>query len=264
MSESFIIASEQKEAEPGQEGAALAFISSLLEAAHLKARRLQEVHWQSGGSQPLALQSIETSFDVALFQWPDLPGLDHLLLHSASRAILAGERELVLVGQEWQHHTAAALLASPAAVGKYNLLPLVRIDSRLTLPAEPERWASSLRTILQKRAQSALEKIRAAEQAVAQATPYEAESVPEVQAAEALPIPEAIHWLAASQSIDPQAVEAAFPQARRLVALPPAPPGAFFLLAALLKALENSRTRWGVLLSGAQQGAALATVIERF
>ena len=264
MSESFIIAIEQKENEPEQDGAALTFISSLLEAAHLKARRLQEIHWQSASPQPLTLSSIETSPDVVLFQWPDLPDLDHLLLHSTSRAILAGERELVLLGQEWQHHTAAVLLASPAAVGKYNLLPLARIESRLTLPAEPERWASSLRVILQKRAQLALEKIRAAEQAVAQSTPYEAESVPEVQAADILPIPEEINWLATSQPIDPQPIEAAFPHARRLVALPPAPPGAIFLLAALLKALENSRTRWGVLLSDAQQGAALTTVIERF
>ncbi len=57
-------------------------------------------------------------------------------LFFAAQSILCEDAELVLVGGAENDETAALLLAGPAAVGVYNLLPLARIDARSLSGAE--------------------------------------------------------------------------------------------------------------------------------
>ena len=50
-------------------------------------------------------------------------------LFFAARSILCEDADLVLVGGAQDGQSAALLLASPAAVGVYNLMPLARVDA---------------------------------------------------------------------------------------------------------------------------------------
>jgi hypothetical protein len=51
-------------------------------------------------------------------------------LFFAAQSILCEDVELVLVGGSQDGESAALLLASPAVVGIYNLMPLARLDAR--------------------------------------------------------------------------------------------------------------------------------------
>lgn len=57
-------------------------------------------------------------------------------LFFAAQSILCEDADLVLVGGAQNGEAAALLLAGPAAVGVYNLLPLARIDARSLTGAE--------------------------------------------------------------------------------------------------------------------------------
>ena len=68
-----------------------------------------------------------------LLKWTGPVGSPHYLLHAMSRSILVGDCDLAVVAQMEQSAGSAALLASPKAVGRYNLLPRARILERWEL-----------------------------------------------------------------------------------------------------------------------------------
>ncbi|KPL73561.1 hypothetical protein ADN00_14555 [Ornatilinea apprima] len=63
--------------------------------------------------------------------WPAESGLQHFLLQQAARTLLAGDAHLAAVVEAG---AGAALLASPEAVGVYNLSPRAALLARLGLP----------------------------------------------------------------------------------------------------------------------------------
>jgi len=63
--------------------------------------------------------------------WPVQSGLQHFLLQQAARTLLAGDAHLAAVVEAG---AGAALLASPEAVGVYNLSPRAALLARLGLP----------------------------------------------------------------------------------------------------------------------------------
>jgi hypothetical protein len=67
-------------------------------------------------------------------------------LFFAAQSILCGDADLVLVGGSQDGQCAALLLAGPAAVGIYNLLPLARIDARSLVSAEDALKQAGLST----------------------------------------------------------------------------------------------------------------------
>ncbi|HZU87295.1 MAG TPA: DUF559 domain-containing protein [Anaerolineaceae bacterium] len=84
---------------------------------------IDEAHWfgmpeQSLGSDPTS------------FSWPALPGLQARLLQDCARMIQAAERSLVLLASPM----GVALLASPRAIGRLNLMPDVRLNAWGSLP----------------------------------------------------------------------------------------------------------------------------------
>lgn len=57
-------------------------------------------------------------------------------LFFATQSILCQDADLVLVGGGQGGQSAGLLLASPASVGVYNLMPLARVDARSLISAE--------------------------------------------------------------------------------------------------------------------------------
>lgn len=93
----------------------------LMQMAGAREEWLDAVYWRAdalGGMCPCP---------VPLFEWGAGPLSDHHLLQAAAWAILSGERHLLAVGTGDNHF---ALLASPQAVGRYNLMPEVRLTAR--------------------------------------------------------------------------------------------------------------------------------------
>ncbi len=71
---------------------------------------------------------------------------DHFLLQAAGRAVMLEQRSLAVIVEEKQGKLAALALASPRAVGRYNLLPHARLVflPSLQSSAAPEEMAARL------------------------------------------------------------------------------------------------------------------------
>ncbi len=253
LSETFLIAALQQEAETATPQQTESMLKSVLQKARLKPHRVQEIHWfgddlTSEQISPLLPKS-------ARYSWAD-PSLQHFVLQSTAQACACAERDLVLLGQTWENHACGLLVASTHATGRDNLLPAARIAARLTFHGlQAETLFPVINNWMQKTLHNAEEKREAA-----QKNGEEAEDAEPI----ALPTAQEVAWVACGDLIDLDALAQTFPKARRLAALPPAPPGDLFLLTALLRALLHTRERWGWLISiDAARGAALATLIER-
>jgi len=70
----------------------------------------------------------------AVFRWLPQAMLGDLLLQDACRALLIREYNLVLLAEKEDNSIHCALLASPQAVGRYNLMPKAHIAAWWTLP----------------------------------------------------------------------------------------------------------------------------------
>lgn len=226
----------------------------------------------SKARRPGTFSQVALPTQAPLFTWQAGGLLDHFVLQSVARGLKTGSRDIVLVVQDWWDETlpepaqaaAALLLASPAVVGRYNLMPLAHLRWMVSLAAPGTEMLVTVAAVLgeQSAAEQETERRRLEEAQAALQSSVTAASLPDI-AHDYLPGPGAISWLASGVPFEVSDVNSVFPQARRLLALPPAASGDCFLLDSLLKALTNSRQQWGLLLSAGQERNALATLIER-
>jgi hypothetical protein len=96
-------------------------LESVLRSSGVRAAWVNEVHWL-GQPVPAALAS------KALFGWPDAPLLALFNLQALLRALQNGAADLLVLGESTSPGAAALLLGSPAAVGRWNLPPLARLE----------------------------------------------------------------------------------------------------------------------------------------
>ena len=99
-------------------------LESVLRSADARAAWVSEVHWLG---QPLPVLRAALA-DKALFGWPDAPLLALFSLESLLRALQSGAADLLILGESTPDGAAALLLGSPAAVGRWNLPPLARLE----------------------------------------------------------------------------------------------------------------------------------------
>lgn len=107
-------------------GGDAADIPALLEGTRVKPERVDQTIWL--GKAPPEFNPLG-----AFFGWGLAPLLDHYMLQAAGRTILTGGADLIVIGQQVGQGFAVALLASPVAVGKFNILPRARLGAFLTL-----------------------------------------------------------------------------------------------------------------------------------
>jgi hypothetical protein len=141
MSEAYWIGGSFLPLEPGKPEsdaqASSARASAVLEAV-LKQRAvrpgwLDEVYWLvEPGFDRIELADLDTD-RTAMFTWQEQPLLGQHLLHAASRAIISRESDLLALGYSGKAGSSVCLLASPRAVGRYNLLPQVCLSARFAL-----------------------------------------------------------------------------------------------------------------------------------
>jgi len=112
-------------------------ISALLKKGAARMAWVDQVHWISGDSKSLSGAEsagiLKISEQKPLLAWSEQAGSPHYVLHAASRSIMVGDCDLAVIAQSGQSDGSAVLLASPKAVGRYNLLPRARIIGRWEL-----------------------------------------------------------------------------------------------------------------------------------
>lgn len=94
-----------------------------LRSLGLKPEWVQEAHLL-GDANALPLKTV--------YHWPEQATPAHRLLHFACQALQSGDLDLVLLANRDQ----AAVLASPKAVGRWNLLPRANLSARFSFAPE--------------------------------------------------------------------------------------------------------------------------------
>lgn len=93
-----------------------------VEVAHLAADNLEEAREIAAGAFPIT------------FLWPRHAGQSGFVLHDVCRSLLIREQNLALMAEKDQNAVHFALLASPQALGRFNLMPHAHIAAWWTLP----------------------------------------------------------------------------------------------------------------------------------
>lgn len=179
---------------------------------------------------------------------PAWPGLDHFSLNAALRLLLAGDRQMLVVGQTRGERSLALLLGAPAVVGLRNLLPQARLHPAPALPAQ----AAALETALQAFVLSLAEM---------PALPEPSEEDKPLIISPAMPPPAPVPPLKIPEISILSLATADRPILAGVRRLEPAG-GAIFALANLARALQGEGLEWGGLLSGLE-AASLLTLLER-
>ncbi len=250
MSEAYLIAANQGSLNPFSSQPHAEQIRPVLQELFEKSgcapRRVRQLHWH-GGDQEFWLASLGQTFgfapDLARYQWPSLPLLAHSSLQGIARTIEAGDTDLVLLAQETGDQLVVLLLASPSAVGLYNLSPRACLRHKLAVSGAPGGLLQAARAALQKASQKPAEEDPAGE----------GESKRETIT---------VQWLAAARRMG-AAQDAAFPGARWVTPSAEIPPGDLFLLHALVKRLEEEKEQYGLLISEGPYRSGQATLLER-
>ena len=231
---------------PAQYNMAAAF-HELLQRAGVRQGWVQQVHWITGpdgwastpgadksASAPVSPRAADSGFpeSTPFFQWPCQPQFEHSLLHSCSRVLMMEEAQVILAGQAGGGGSLSAIcMASPRAIGRYNILPQARLAARLVVsPPYRTEVLPSLRARLE-------------------ADGYE---------------PDSIEWLALANLPDTDIYGdlESFPHAER-VAMEADFDGAIPRLNGLVQALVESGAERGLLVSAVPGAPVLATLVER-
>jgi hypothetical protein len=131
----------------GGEITGAAELSGLLQAqAAIRPAWVEELHWLAAAPAQFGDPGDGFPAGLPFFHW-EMPGMqDHFLLQAAGRAVMLEQRSLVIIVEEKQARMTALALASPRAVGRFNLLPHARLVflPSLQSSAAPEEIAARL------------------------------------------------------------------------------------------------------------------------
>ena len=97
------------------------------------------------------------SADVPQMDWADTQISEQYFIHTACREIATGERRLILLLSKKEKFSTALLLAAPAAVGMYNLMPLAYLEElfEFVVPANDADVLTLLDSALEKKQRKA-------------------------------------------------------------------------------------------------------------
>ncbi|MHC1782976.1 MAG: hypothetical protein AB9891_09515 [Anaerolineaceae bacterium] len=113
----------------------LELLTSLTAKFGLVPARLNRVDWfteQMNGLYRREALPAENNAVPLSFLWPALPFFSHTILQNACAGLILEESSLVALAEENQADVETVLLGSPAAVGKYNLVPHARIRAHFS------------------------------------------------------------------------------------------------------------------------------------
>jgi hypothetical protein len=128
-------------------------VNDWLKSQRIQPRWIDEVIriCNPAGAEALAVTGINE--DVPQLQWPGGLYSESHYLQTACREIAVTNRQMILLLSDSGHQRTAVILAAPAAVGMYNLLPQTYVEelSSSRLPEVEADLLSSLDQILLKK-----------------------------------------------------------------------------------------------------------------
>ena len=103
-----------------------------LKSAGLNSAWIDGMHWIAdlNGQSPIQ----PNGHFPLVFHWPGQGLLANFLLHDACRALSMREQNLALIAEEEGSQLHFSVLASPQAVGRFNLMPRAHIAAWWSLP----------------------------------------------------------------------------------------------------------------------------------
>jgi hypothetical protein len=112
----------------GGEITGAAEVSGLIQSqAGIRPAWVEELHWLAAPLNKSECLGDGFPASLPIFYW-DMPGMqDHFLLQATGRAVMLEQRSLAVIAVEKQGKLAIVVLASPRAVGRYNLMPHARL-----------------------------------------------------------------------------------------------------------------------------------------
>ena len=129
-------------------------ISAVLKNASARIEWVDQFFWINRDSENLntADHAVfwKTIKQKPLMKWSGQAGLPHYLIHALSRSILAGDCDMAVIAESEQFSGSAALLVSPKAVGRYNLLPRARVTERWEFGCQVEGLKSLANQVLER------------------------------------------------------------------------------------------------------------------
>lgn len=108
-------------------------VTGWLKSQRLQPRWIDEVIrlTESGPENDLDLIGLEPN--VPEFRWNSDQVNEQFIFHAACREVAVDDRNLILLLSGQSRQTTAVLLASPAAVGMYNLIPEAYVEELISL-----------------------------------------------------------------------------------------------------------------------------------
>jgi hypothetical protein len=154
MSEAYWIGGLQVSYTEGEEpgGYVESLFTRLISDHGIRLTWLDELHYcyNEIESHPLAnAWEKQISSSMPVFQWGWQRLFDHFLLASVTNSILCGSTDLVGLIQLYGGTIACSLLASPRMVGRYNIVPQVRLILNEAVSFQEQDWDGILLTIRQ-------------------------------------------------------------------------------------------------------------------
>ena len=108
-------------------------VAGWLKSQRVQPRWIDEVIRLSESDVENGLDLTGLEPNVPEFRWNSDQVSEQFMFHAACREVAVDDRNLILLlsSQAWQ--TTAVLLASPAAVGMYNLIPMAYVEELISL-----------------------------------------------------------------------------------------------------------------------------------
>ena len=108
-------------------------VNAWLKTRHFQPRWIDEVIYieETGSELEVDLTGIEPN--VPEFHWTWSQTNEQLIFQAACREIAVDDRNLILLLSSQAQQTTVVLLASPAAVGMYNLMPMAYVEDLIGL-----------------------------------------------------------------------------------------------------------------------------------
>ncbi len=127
-------------------------LQSIFNTAEIKPNQVDEIHLFSDAASSLFQRRLDTVFGP-IVGWPLIPYLPPCAIISSCRGLETGEISTCILAETSSYISSAILLANPNGVGRFNLTPLVKLASRISLPkwiSDPANWAEKLLTTIPK------------------------------------------------------------------------------------------------------------------
>lgn len=154
MSETYWIGGIQGSYAEGEEhgGFVESLFTRLISDHGVQANWMDELYYCFNEIESHPLSNVwekQISSSIPVFQWRWQRLFDHFLLASISNNILCGSTDLVGLVQLQGGMIACSLLASPRMVGRYNLVPQVRVVQTEAVSLKGQNWNDVLLAVQQ-------------------------------------------------------------------------------------------------------------------